>query len=223
LQLLQDLGFRPETVAAGIAVFDRAIGRLRKPEDSWEPRQVLLFSGHRMDAPDRQPPRFPPAKEAAAMRAIEAALDRLGAGPDDLSFCQAAAGGDLLFLEACQKREVRCRVLLPFDEPRFIETSIAPSAGGDKWRERFYAMKEKLTDPIRIMPDALGEAPGNSDPFERCNLWSLYSALSCGIDKLRFVTLWNGGDGDGRGGTAHMLSEVKQRTGRVTWLDMRKL
>ena len=223
LQLLQDLGFRPETVAAGIAVFDRAIGRLRKPEDRWEPRQVLLFSGHRMDTPDRQPPRFPPAKEAAATEAIEAALDRLGAGAGDLSFCQAAAGGDLLFLEACQKRGVRCRVLLPFDEAKFIEKSVAPSAGGDKWRDRFYAMKGKLTDPIRIMPDELGPAPANADSFERCNVWSLYSALACGIDKLRFVTLWDGGNGDGPGGTAHMLNEVKQRTGRVTWIDMRAL
>ena len=157
LQLLQDLGFRPETVAAGIAVFDRAIGRLSKPEDRWEPRQVLLFSGHRMDAPDRQPPRFPPAKEAAATQAIEAALDRLGAGAGDLSFCQAAAGGDLLFLEACQKRGVRCRVLLPFDEAEFIEKSVAPSAGGDKWRDRFYADE--------------GEAH-RSDPHHARRIWA---------------------------------------------------
>jgi tetratricopeptide (TPR) repeat protein len=224
LQLLQDLGFRPETVGAGLAVFDRAIGRLSKPEDRWEPRQVFLFSGHRMDAPDRQPPRFPAAKEVAAAQAIEAALDRLGAGAGDVSFCQAAAGGDLLFLEACQNRGVRCRVLMPFDEPQFIEKSIAPSAGGDKWRDRFFEMKAKLIEPIRIMPDELGPAPAkNADPFERCNLWSLYSALACGIDKLRFVTLWDGGGGDGPGGTAHMFAEAKRRTGRVTWLDTRTL
>jgi tetratricopeptide (TPR) repeat protein len=77
LQLLQDLGFRPETVAAGIATFDRALGRLTKPEDRWEPRQVLLFSGHRFDAPDRKTPRFPAVKEAAAAQAIEGALERL--------------------------------------------------------------------------------------------------------------------------------------------------
>jgi hypothetical protein len=141
-----------------------------------------------MDTPDRQPPRFPPAKEAAATQAIEAELDRLGAGAGDLLFCQAAAGGDLLFLEACQKRGVRCRVLLPFDEAQFIEESVASSAGGDKWRDRFYAVKAKLTEPMRIMPVELGPAPANADPFERCNLWLLCSALACGIDKLRFVT-----------------------------------
>ena len=223
LQLLQDLGFRPDTVAAGIATFDRALSRLTRPEDRWEPRQVLLFSGHMMDAPDRKTPRFPADKEPAAAQAIEGALERSGAGQEDLAFCQAAAGGDLLFLEACQKRGVRCRVLLPFDEPEFIEKSIVTSAGGDKWCDRFYAIKAKLLEPIRIMPDELGPAPANVDPFERCNLWLMYSALASGIDKLRFVALWDGGGGDGRGGTAHMLDEVKRRTGRVTWLDTRTL
>jgi tetratricopeptide (TPR) repeat protein len=223
LQLLQDLGFRPETVAAGIATFDRALERLKKPEDRWQPRQVFLFSGHMVDAPDRKTSRFPEDKEPIAAQKIAEALDKLGAGAEDLAFCQAAAGGDLLFLEACQQRGVRCQLLLPFPEPEFIERSIVPSAGGDKWRDRFYAVKARLQDPIRIMPDELGPLPKGVDPFERCNLWLLYSALACGIDKVRFVALWNGGGGDGPGGTAHMYNEVKRRTGRVTWLDTRQL
>jgi hypothetical protein len=59
--------------------------------------------------------------------------------------------------------------------------------------------------------------------FERCNLWLLYTALAWGVDKVRFICLWNGGGGDGPGGTAHMYNEVKRRTGRVSWLDTRKL
>jgi hypothetical protein len=183
----------------------------------------VLFSGHMVDVPDRKTPRFPADKEAAATQSIGGALERLDAGPEDLSFCQAAAGGDLLFLEACQKRGVRCKVLLPFEEPEFVEKSIVTSAGGDKWRDRFYAMKAKLLEPIRIMPEELGPPPANVDPFERCNLWSMYSALACGIDKVRFVALWDGSGGDGPGGTAHMYNEVKRRTGRVTWLDIRTL
>ena len=223
LQLLQDLGFRPDFVSAGIAAFDRALAKLQPPEARWEPQQVFLFSGHMIDAPDRKEPRFPAEKEAIAAQKINAALDQLGAGPKDLAFCQAAAGGDLLFIEACQQRGVRCQVLLPFPEPEFIERSVLPSKGGDAWRDRFYPMKAKLQDPIRIMPDELGPLPKGVDPFERCNLWLLYSALACGIDKVRFVALWNGGGGDGPGGTAHMYNEVKRRTGRVTWLDTRTL
>jgi hypothetical protein len=39
----------------------------------------------------------------------------------------------------------------------------------------------------------------------------------------RFICLWNGGGGDGLGGTAQMYDEVKRRTGRVTWIDTREL
>jgi tetratricopeptide (TPR) repeat protein len=223
LQLLKDLSFRPENVAAGIATFDRALQKLRRPEDHWQPRQVLLFSGHMIDAPDRQTPRFPAGKESAAAQKIAEALDQLGAGPEDLAFAQGASGGDLLFLEACQQRNVRLQLLLPLQEPDFIERSILPSTNGDKWRDRFYRLKAGLTEAPRIMPDELGPPPKDVGPFERCNLWLLYTALSYGIDKVRFICLWNGGGGDGPGGTAHMYNEVKRRTGRVTWIDSRSL
>jgi tetratricopeptide (TPR) repeat protein len=221
LQLLRELGFRPQTVDAGIATFDRALEKLRKPEDRWQPRQVILFSGHMVDVPNRPAPRFPADKEPIAARKIAEALEQLGAGPEDLALSQAAAGGDLLFLEACQQRGVRCQILLPLPEPEFIERSIRPSTGGDKWRERFFRVKEQLKDSMRIMPVELGPLPRSVDPFERCNLWLLYTTLAWGLDKVRFICLWNGGGGDGPGGTEHMYKEVKQRTGRVTWIDTR--
>lgn len=223
LQLLKDLGFRPETVDAAIATFDRALKKLIKPEERWQPRQVFLFSGHMIDAPDRPTPRFPAEKEGIAAQTISEALGQQGAGPDDLALAQAAAGGDLLFLEACQQRAVRCRILLPFHEPEFIQRSILLSKGGDRWRERFYALKAALPTAPRIMPDELGPLPKGVDPYERCNLWLLYTALACGVDKVRFLCLWNGGGGDGPGGTAHMYKEVERRTGRVTWIDSRQL
>jgi len=212
--VIRDFEFRPEEVAAS------EIARLTPP---FTPRQVLLFSGHMIDAPDRPEPRFPPEKEAAAAKEIAAALEKLGAGTGDLALAQAAAGGDLLFLEACQQLGVRCQLLLPFDEPEFIERSVLPSDGGNVWRERYFAMKAKLQDAPRVLPEELGPAPKDVDPYVRCNLWLLYTALACGVDKVRFICLWNGGGGDGPGGTAQMYNEVKRRTGRVTWIDTRKL
>ena len=201
LLLLNDLGFQPERVKAGIAVFDRALDRIPKPAGKWQPNQVILFSGHMVDAPDRAEPRFPPGKVEAAARRIGEALDALNAGPGDLALSQAAAGGDLLFLEACQKRGVRCQVLLPFPEPQFIQSSIVPSADGDTWRKRYFDVKTALQNqpagqgplPLRIMVDELGRLPSGVDPFERCNLWLLYTTLAWGIDKARFICLWNGG------------------------------
>ncbi|MGC4096375.1 MAG: hypothetical protein QM706_04605 [Nitrospira sp.] len=63
LQLLKDLGFRPDNVEAGLAVFDRALQKLTKLEDKWQPKHVFLFSGHMIDAPSRPTPRFPASKE----------------------------------------------------------------------------------------------------------------------------------------------------------------
>jgi hypothetical protein len=73
------------------------------------------------------------------------------------------------------------------------------------------------------MPDELGPVPSGVDSFERCNLWLLYTALARGIEKVRFICLWNGGGGDGSGGTEHMYNEVKKRAGQVTWIDTQKL
>jgi hypothetical protein len=70
LRLLKDLGFRPDTVDAGIATFERALERLKKPEDRWQPRLVLLFSGHMVDASGRAEPRFPLDKEPIAVQKI---------------------------------------------------------------------------------------------------------------------------------------------------------
>lgn len=219
LEMLRDLEFRPEETAAAMAIVDAEIRRATPP---FKPRQVFLFSGHIMDAADRAEPRFPVGKEAAAAQKIAQALDMLGAGEGDLALCQAAAGGDLLFLEACLQRGLLCQVLLPFEEPEFIDLSVLPATNGTQWRDRYFALKPQFKDAPRIMPDELGALPKGVNAYERCNLWLLYSALGWGVDKVRFVCLWNGG-GDGPGGTRHMHDEVKRRTGRVTWIDTRTL
>lgn len=221
LLLLKDLAFQTENVEAGIAAFDRAMQRLTEPEAKWQPRQVFLFSGHMIDAPGRASPRFPAEKESVAAQKIAEALDQLGAGPDGLALTQGACGGDLLFTEACLQRGVKVHWLQPFREADFIRKSVLQ--GGETWRKRYLDAKARLALPVRSAPQELGEPPPHTNPYERCNLWLLYTALASGVDKVRFVCLWNGGGGDGPGGTAHMYREVKRRTGRVYWLDTRIL
>jgi tetratricopeptide (TPR) repeat protein len=220
LALLLDLEFRPDETAAALKVVDREIALAQPP---FVPRRVLLFSGHRVDAPGRAHPRFPPAMVPRAAAAIAQALDAQEAGADDFALVQGASGGDLLFAEACAARGVRVQLLLPLPEPEFIEQSVAGSAGGEDWRARYFALRATLQDPPRVMPDELGPLPARANAFERCNLWLLYSALARGVDKVRFICLWDGGGGDGPGGTAHLYREVKRRTGHVTWIDTRTL
>lgn len=187
------------------------------------PRQVLLFSGHMIDAPDRVAPRFPAAKEAEAARRIAELLERLRAGPTDLALTQGAAGGDLLFAEACLARGVPVRLMLPLPEPAFIAQSILPCAQGAAWRERYLALRARLPEPPHVADDELGPLGAGQDPWERGNRWLLDSALAHGAKRLRFITLWDGGGGDGPGGTRHMVDEVRRAHGRVLWIDTHAL
>jgi len=183
----------------------------------FRPRKLLLFSGHMIDAPDRRTPRFPAAMAQAAQTRIEETLDDLGAAAADIGLTQGAAGGDLLFAEACQRRHVPLQLLLPLPEPAFIDASVLPSADGAQWKQRYLAVKAALSVPPQVMP----AVPG--DPFEACNEWLLATAVHSGAAELHFICLWNGGGGDGPGGTAHMVREVQQLNGRVTWIDTRAL
>ena len=176
-----------------------------------------------VDAPGRVPPRFPPAKLPQAAAALQQALTALDAGQGDLLLTQGAAGGDLLCAEACQARGVRVQLLLPLPEPEFIERSVLPSADGESWRLRYLALKDALQVAPRVMPGELGPLPDGANAFERCNLWLLQTALAHGAQKLRFICLWDGGGGDGPGGTAHMAGEVRRLGGQVTWIDTRTL
>ena len=73
------------------------------------------------------------------------------------------------------------------------------------------------------MPDELGPLPAGADPFERCNLWLLYTTLAWGVDKVRFICLWDGGGGDGPGGTRHLVEAVGDAGGTVIRIDTRSL
>lgn len=224
LLLLRELGFAPERVEVGIAVFDRALARLPIPGQEWVPRRVLLFSGHMVDAPDRETERFPEHKVEAAGERIAAKLRELDAGPEDLALTQGACGGDLLFTEAALARGVRTTWMQPFNEPDFILRSVVRC--GEHWRARYLAVRQHLEGPVLSAPQELGEPPPCVDdgyPYIRCNLWLLYTALAWSISKVHFICLWNGEGGDGPGGTAGMYDEVAKRTGQVHWIDTRQL
>jgi hypothetical protein len=183
------------------------------------PRKAVLFSGHMIDAPGREKPRFPPDKEPVAARAIASALADLDIGPRDLCICGGACGGDLLFAEAALARAARLELYIPFDEPTFLAQSV--DFAGDDWRARFF--KAKARAALHVLPFERGPTPAGEDPYERNNLRMLEAASRFGPDKVDFVCLWNGQSGDGPGGAQHMMREVQKAGGRAHWLDTRKL
>ena len=93
---------------------------------------VLVFTGHMIDAPGRSEPRFP----ATLVPAVDAAIrDRLASLHQPIVYVSAACGADLIFVEAAQDAGAEVNVVLPFDRDDFLRTSVA--VGGADWVDRF--------------------------------------------------------------------------------------
>ena len=225
LDFLGELKFRSEVVAEAAGIIDRAEQQLRtlvgsRPEQRVEPAHVVVFGGHMIDDPKvrgagkEKPPRFPPAKIEAAAARIRAALDEVGAGTDDLGLCGGASGGDLLFAEACLERGMRVELRLARPENEFLAESVTFADPDHRWEHCFTRVAENPCTTVLIMPEELGPAPKGVSMHGRCNRWMLYTALSQGLLKASFITLWDGEPGDGPGGTQNMVELVRKLTGR---------
>ena len=228
LEMLLLLDFRPEYVQAGIDVLQAELRRCEsqslvsaEKEEDRKPAQVFLFSGHMIDSPTRPQPRFPAAMEPEAQKKLEATLDNLNACSRCIGIVAGiACGGDILFIEACLRRNMQVEAFLPFAPAIFIENSV--SFAGDNWVERFYDITNHPNVTLHLQPERLGPLPNGSDAYARNNRWALYSTLMYDIKRVRLILLWNGKGGDGPGGTADMRQQVRQLGGVVEHLDTMK-
>ena len=143
------------------------------------PHKVLLFSGHMIDAPGREKPRFPAAKEPIAAAEIAKTLDHINAGRTDLAICGGACGGDLLFAEAALGRQLALELYIPFREEEFLVKSV-DFADAD-WRSRYLAVRARRRCISR---------PTNSPPLQRTKIPT--SATICGCWTPRCVSVPKG-------------------------------
>jgi len=176
-----------------------------------------------VDAPDRPVPRFPPRLVAAAARAIDGALASIDAGASDVAFTEGAAGGDLLFAEACLARGVPLTLLLPLAEDEFVDRSLLAVSDGAAWLARYRAVVARLAVAPSEAPRELGALAAGDDPFVRGNLWLLARALAANAERLCCICLWDGGGGDGPGGTRHLVEAVRAAGGDVIRIDTHAL
>ncbi|WP_291699300.1 hypothetical protein [Bradyrhizobium sp.] len=183
------------------------------------PNNVVLFSGHMIDAPGRTVPRFPRDKEAVAAAAIARTLAEIGVTAGDVAICGGACGGDLLFAEAGLAHGMALELYIPLSEPTFLANSV-DFAGAD-WHDRYLSAKARAT--LHVMPNELGPLSAGDNPYERNNRWMLDQAARFGGARMAFVTLWNGEGGDGPGGTQHFMEAARRESARIYWLDTRKL
>lgn len=225
LELLKSLNFRPEYVQAGIDVLQGELERIKQEEENEEqleldPPQVFLFSGHPLDRPQEKP-RFPAGMEKEVHDKLGKALDKLKANKNDLAITPGAAcGGDIVFAEICLERGLTVEIHLPYEEAMYIQRAV--SYAGDKWIERFYALRNHPNVAIRLQPDHLGPVKPGDNVYERNGRWALYSSLIYGVDRTRLIALWDGMVDDIPGGPDNMIEQVRQVGGIVEHLNTTK-
>jgi hypothetical protein len=223
LHMYESLDILTANVQAALA----AIGRVPEGDEQPAPRaaathRTLLFTGHMVDAPGRESPRFPPDKEGLARQAIRDAIEEEQRRPEGvaLGIAGGASGGDILFHEVCAECGIPSQVLLALPGRQFIMESVAP-AGGD-WVERFARLTASL--PVRVLADSkelpswLAEKHGYNI-WQRSNLWMLHNALVEGGENVSLIALWNGRAGDGPGGTGDLVMRARDAGARVIVLD----
>jgi tetratricopeptide (TPR) repeat protein len=227
LQLLKSINFRPEFVQAGIDVLEGEIKRIKSHTDGEDasgaqtPPQVFLFSGHALDNPGSRDARFPEAMEKEARNRIDRALDKFKASDNDLAIAPGvAAGGDIIFLEACLDRGMKTEIHLPYDEAIYIKEAI--SYAGDSWIERFYALRNNTNVTIRHQRDHLGKEKPGDNIIQRNERWALYTALVFGIQRVKLIVLWDGKTRGKAGGPDSMLEQVRQMGGVAEHLNTTK-
>lgn len=167
--------------------------------------RFILFTGHRIDAPDRLKPRFPASHAPYAAQAIAAGI------PDDAQtgLSSAANGGDILFLEASAARAIPCHIILPFPPEEFLRRSVATDAPGG-WEARFRRLwSDTPTDRRHIL-----SVPEGANPYATCNDALLTLADALGAPEV--IALWDGQTGDGPGGTADLVAKARARGWPVT-------
>jgi tetratricopeptide (TPR) repeat protein len=220
LRLFEGLGFRAEAVAPVIKLLERKLIQLGSPLPTFG--KVVVCSGHMIDAPTREKPRFPASKESGLREKIAAQLATWGVGKGDLAICGGACGSDILFAEECQRLGASVRILLALPRAQFLAKSVA-FAGYD-WVQRFDRLAE--TCEVAEQTSRLGDPPAGFDVFSRCNLWILNTArVEIGPNSHLFsILVWGEKPtGDGPGGTSDFAKRVRQLGGVVNIINPTKL
>jgi class 3 adenylate cyclase len=159
--------------------------------------RVAMFSGHMIDAPSRESPRFPAWIEQAVATAISKAVaeHRIGIG-----YCSAACGADILFAESMLSVGAEINVVLPFHRDDFIRTSVA--FAGVHWVRRFEAVMARAASVTYCVDENhLGDDVLFSHASDLTAGYALLRAAQLESEAV-MVALAELGDEGGVGGTA---------------------
>ena len=232
IEIFESLGLLADNVTTALGVIDEAFAATGKmPAAQERVSRVVLFTGHRVDSPDRPPDemRFPrTAKAEATARAmIEQALreEMAAEGGVSLGIAGGACGGDILFHEVCASLRIPTRLYLALPVDRFQVESV--QRGGPAWVERYRSLCERVPPRVlqddKALPRWLAGKPGY-DIWQRNNMWMMFNALAIFPKHLTLIALYNRErESDGPGGTAHLIRTTQKWGFKTVEIDARKL
>jgi tetratricopeptide (TPR) repeat protein len=179
---------------------------------------VVIFSGHMVDAPGRDVPRFPAKFADAVAEQIRQTLESVDA---QIGISSAACGSDLLFIDAMLAREADIQVVLPWRKEEFKKTSVL--AGGQEWEQRFDRALEDATSVTFLSQQG---APSGNLGYVYCNDcmngMALFRSEKLGSD-VRPMAVWDGRRGDGLGGTSSFVDFWTSKGRPVEVIDLESI
>jgi len=230
LLLYDELHFRPDFVKPALHILCEAL----TPKNGYHIwRRVFLWAGYPMGKEDQQTPRFPVSRIAAVRAQIEAALDQWQVGKEegDLAICDGAHEGDIMFAEACHKRNAQVRLLLREPAAGQFHRALWPFQS-EEWERSFHDLRAALGDEVWFHSEHLGAAFDESTAEGRRSLqrrhknWLINTAKmeaephqTCGeqpdsAPRLFGLFLWNGeGSGDNPEDPSYFVRLVEEFNG----------
>ena len=211
--LYRELGVFTDNVDAALHVLGEPADEPPSGPETVRSR-VIVFSGHRIDAPGRTQPRFPAASEGRAREMIRTAVlaeNELAGSQAIVGLAGGASGGDILFHEICAELGIPTTLLLALADDEFAAASVADAGAG--WIERFQALTQRVeVKRLSGLPDWVQEeSEGRYTIWQRSNRWILHTALSRTDADITLIVLWDGRGGDGPGGTENMVTLAESR------------
>jgi len=163
---------------------------------------VVVVSGHMVDTPDRQRPRFPPEQVPRVVNEVQTALERWNVGHGTTLITGGARGADIVAAEEALARGASLRLVLARRPDDFVKDSVA--LPGTAWEERFFALLGHAT--VEIVDGS------ENDVYTQTN--NRIIAIARAIDdRPHAIIVWNGEAGDGPGGTSDFAERLSAASG----------
>jgi hypothetical protein len=182
--------------------------------------KVILCSGHLIDAPERETPRFPQEKEGPVRERIEQSLNKWNIEAGDLAICGGARGADIMFAEACVKLYADVWLFISLEEDEFLKQSVRLS--NSNWEEKFFALKNSPTVKTSYQIERPNAPLKDISPFERANEWMINTAEAEARhpDNLYAILIWDEQPSrDGPGGIADFAAKVERLGAHLTIIN----